>query len=107
VTEDIPAAAHGVWTSRPSRRKENLMTETTTDSGKIANDVIGAWRLVCYVIEDADGGNRATCVPRRATITEHRLTLDLVERLVINGTPRGGRLTWEKVEVFEARTKAL
>jgi hypothetical protein len=165
----------------------NLMTETTTDRGKIANNVIGAWRLVCYVIEDADGGNRTyplgedahgiiiytpsghmsvqigstgrpqyqdgslhggtdaeraataagylayagrytvtddgviehlpdvslfanwehTVVPRRATITEHRLTLDLVEPLVIKGRQRGGRLTWERVEVFEARTKPL
>jgi hypothetical protein len=35
------------------------MTGTTTpDSSRIAEDVIGAWRLVSYVVEDADGGNR-------------------------------------------------
>ena len=35
------------------------MTGTTTpDSSRIAEDVIGAQRLVSYVVEDADGGNR-------------------------------------------------
>ena len=48
-----------------------------------------------------------TVVPRRATIANDRLTLELVEPLVIDGRPRGGRLTWERVEVFEARTKPL
>jgi len=48
-----------------------------------------------------------TVVPRRATIANDRLTLGLVEPLVIDGRPRGGRLTWERVEVFEARTKPL
>jgi Lipocalin-like domain len=165
-----------------------LMTGTTTpDSSRIAEDVIGAWRLVSYVVEDADGGNRTyplgedahgviiyapsghmsvqigstgrpqyqdgslhggtdaeraataagylayagrytvsdagvidhlpdvslfpnwehTAVPRRATIANNRLTLELVEPLVIDGRPRAGRLTWERVEVFEARTKPL
>jgi hypothetical protein len=164
------------------------MTGTTTpDSSRIAEDVIGAWRLVSYVVEDADGGNRTyplgedahgvsstprpvtcpcrsappgvrntrtapctaaltpsvprplratwltpadtpcpdagvidhlpdvslfpnwehTAVPRRATIANNRLTLELVEPLVIDGRPRAGRLTWERVEVFEARTKPL
>jgi Lipocalin-like domain len=35
-----------------------------------------------------------TVVPRRATIANDRLTLELVEPLVIDGRPRGGRLTW-------------
>jgi hypothetical protein len=48
-----------------------------------------------------------TVVPRRATIANDRLTLELVEPLVIDGRQRGGRLTWERVEVFEARTKPL
>ena len=48
-----------------------------------------------------------TAVPRRATIANNRLTLELVEPLVIDGRPRAGRLTWERVEVFEARTKPL
>ena len=151
------------------------MTGTTTpDSSRIAEDVIGAWRLVSYVVEDADGGNRTyplgedahgviiyapsghmsvqigstgrpqyqdgslhggtdaeraataagylayagrytvsdagvidhlpdvslfpnwehTAVPRRATIANNRLTLELVEPLVIDGRQLGGRLTW-------------
>ena len=146
------------------------MTGTTTpDSSRIAEDVIGAWRLVSYVVEDADGGNRTyplgedahgvmiyapsghmsvqigstgrpqyqdgslhggtdaeraataagylayagrytvsdagvidhlpdvslfpnsehTVFPRRATIANDRLTLELVEPLVIDGRPRG------------------
>ncbi len=48
-----------------------------------------------------------TVVPRRATIANDRLTLELVEPLVIDGRQLGGRLTWERVEVFEARTKPL
>jgi uncharacterized lipoprotein NlpE involved in copper resistance len=47
-----------------------------------------------------------TVVPRRATIANDRLTLELVEPLVIDGRPRGGRLTWERVEVFEAPHEA-
>jgi len=47
-----------------------------------------------------------TVVPRRATIANDRLTLELVEPLVIDGRPRGGRLTWERVEVFEALHEA-
>jgi class 3 adenylate cyclase len=46
-------------------------------------------------------------VPRRATIANDRLTLELVEPLVIDGRQLGGRLTWERVEVFEARTTPL
>ena len=35
------------------------MTDTTTpDSSGIAEEVIGAWRLVSYVVDDADGGHR-------------------------------------------------
>jgi class 3 adenylate cyclase len=48
-----------------------------------------------------------TVVPRRATLANDRLTLELVEPLVIDGRQLGGRLTWERVEVFEARTKPL
>ena len=48
-----------------------------------------------------------TVVPRRATIANDRLTLELVEPLVIDGRQLGGRLTWERVEVFEARTTPL
>ena len=48
-----------------------------------------------------------TVVPRRATIANDRLTFELVEPLVIDGRQLGGRLTWERVEVFEARTKPL
>ena len=164
------------------------MTDTTTpDFSRIAEDVIGAWRLVSYIAEDADGANRTyplgedahgiiiytasghmsvqigstgrpqyqdgslhggtdaeraataagylayagrytvsdegvidhlpdvslfanwehTVVPRRATIANDRLTLELVEPVVIDGTHRGGRLTWERVEVSETRTKPL
>jgi hypothetical protein len=162
------------------------MTETNTlDRGTIAEGVIGAWRLVSYVVEDADGGHRSfplgddahgiiiytqsghmsvqigstgrrqyqdgsphggtdaeraataagylayagrytvsdegvvehlpdvslfpnwehTTVPRKATIAHDRLTLELVEPLIIDGKRRGGKLTWERVEVFEARTQ--
>ena len=36
------------------------MTETNTlDRGTIAEGVIGAWRLVSYVVEDAEGGHRS------------------------------------------------
>ena len=154
------------------------MTETNTlDRGTIAEDVIGAWRLVSYVVEDADGGHRSfplgddahgiiiytqsghlsvqigstgrpqyqdcsahggtdaeraataagylayagrysvsdesvvehlpdvslfpnwehTTVPRKATIAHDRLTLELVEPLIIDGKRRGGKLTWERV----------
>ena len=155
------------------------MTDTTTpDSSGIAEEVIGAWRLVSYVVDDADGGHRTfplgehahgliiytasghmsvqigssgrpqyqdgslhggtnaeraatrytvsdagvidhrpdvslfpnwehTSVSRKATIANDRLTLELVEPLIIDGRPRGGRLTWERIEVFEARTKPL
>ena len=164
------------------------MTDTTTpDSSGIAEEVIGAWRLVPYVVDDADGGHRTyplgehahgliiytasghmsvqigstgrppyqdgslhggtnaeraataagylayagrytvsdagvidhrpdvslfpnwehTSVSRKATIANDRLTLELVEPLIIDGRPRGGRLTWERIEVFEARTKPL
>jgi hypothetical protein len=48
-----------------------------------------------------------TVVPRRATIANDRLTLEVVEPLVIDGRQRGARLTWGRVEVFEARTKPL
>jgi len=48
-----------------------------------------------------------TVVPRRATIANDRLTLELVEPLVIDGRQLGSRLTWERVEAFEARTKPL
>ena len=48
-----------------------------------------------------------TVVPRRATIANDRLTLELVEPLVIDGRTRGGRLTWERVEVFEAPHEAV
>jgi class 3 adenylate cyclase len=48
-----------------------------------------------------------TVVRRRATIANDRLTFELVEPLVIDGRQLGGRLTWERVEVFEARTKPL
>lgn len=46
-----------------------------------------------------------TTVPRKATIAHDRLTLELVEPLIIDGKRRGGKLTWERVEVFEARTQ--
>ena len=48
-----------------------------------------------------------TVVRRRATIANDRLTFELVEPLVIDGRQLGGRLTWERVEVFEARTTPL
>ena len=46
-----------------------------------------------------------TTVPRKATIAHDRLTLELVEPLIIDGQRRGGKLTWDRVEVFEARTQ--
>lgn len=46
-----------------------------------------------------------TTVPRKATIAHDRLTLELVEPLSIDGQRRGGKLTWDRVEVFEARTQ--
>jgi hypothetical protein len=161
----------------------SLMTETTTpDASRIAEDAIGAWRLVSYVVEDVDGGNRTyplgedahgliiytasghmsvqigsvgrpeyadgsvhggtdaeraataagylayagrytvsdegviehlpdvslfpnwehTSVSRKATIANDRLTLELVKPLIIDGKQRGGRLTWERLEAFDA-----
>ncbi|MGW5150498.1 lipocalin-like domain-containing protein [Rhodococcus koreensis] len=159
------------------------MPDTTITEEVVATGCIGAWRLVSYVIEDSDGGNRSyplgedahgvivytesghmsvqigttgrpryadeslhggtdeeraataagylayagrytvsedgviehlpdvslfpnwehTSVPRKATIANDRLTLELVKPLIINGRERGGRLTWERVAVFEAR----
>ena len=162
------------------------MTETSgLDRAEIADAVVGAWRLVSYVVEDADGSNRTyplgadadgviiytasghmsvqigstgrpeycdgslhggtdaeraaaaagylayagrytvsaegviehlpdvslfanweqTTVSRQATIANDRLTLELVKPLIIDGRERGGRLAWERVEVFEARTQ--
>ena len=170
----------------PTAAQASVMTETNTlDRGTIAEGVIGAWRLVSYVVEDADGGHHSfplgddahgiiiytqsghmsvqigstgrpqyqdgsphggtdaeraataagylayagrytvsdegvvehlpdvslfpnwehTTVPRKATIAHDRLTLELVEPLIIDGKRRGGKLTWERVEVFEARTQ--
>ena len=57
-------------------------------------------------IRNPPAGQLHTVVRRRATIANDRLTLELVEPLVIDGRPRGGRLTWERVEVFEALHEA-
>src|SRR6476620_5060070 len=44
----------------PTAGQGSVMTETNTlDRGTIAQGVIGAWRLVSYVVEDADGGHRS------------------------------------------------
>jgi len=44
----------------PTAAQGSVMTETNTlDRGTIAEGVIGAWRLVSYVVEDAEGGHRS------------------------------------------------
>src|SRR6478735_1341750 len=70
----------------PTAAQGSVMTETNTlDRGTIAEGVIGAWRLVSYVVEDADGGHRS--FPLGMTPTASSSTPSLVICRCRSGPP--------------------